>query len=362
MFKTKERFLGVDISPSAVKVMEVSRKGKRLQVEACAIESLPEGIFEDFKLNDIDQVATALKQAVKTSGTRLRKAAVAMPTAGVIMRTLTMPIEYGETEIEDAIQIDAAQYIPFPIDDIYLDFEPRGASRGSRDSQDVMIVAARRELVDLRREVLEEAGLKCLIVDVETYSLENTFRLLASELYFSGDDMDDDNISRLNTIRTAVVDVGAYTSSLYVFQGERVMFTRDQPIGCSMLTQAIADTYELSRDQAKLAQRTSDLPSDYEPSVLEPFRQSVAEQLSNALQFYYSSGNYNSVDGIVLVGGGGMIEGLERTLSARIGVPATVCNPFSTFATAKRVNRHGLMRDASLYAVACGLAMRSLDR
>lgn len=362
MFKTKERFLGVDISPSAVKVMEISRKGKRLQIEACAIESLPEGIFEDYKPNDIEQVATALKQAVKNSGTRLRKAAVAMPTAGVIMRTVAMPSEYDETAIEDTMEVDAAQYIPFPIDDIYMDFEPRGASRTGRDYQDVMLVAARRELVDLRREVLEEAGLKCIIVDVETYALENAFRLLSSELYFAGDDLTDENITRLNTIHTAMVDVGAQVSSLYVLQGDRVVFNRDQPIGCAVLTQAIADTYDMSRDQALLAQRSSDLPADYEAAVLGPFRQSVAEQISSALQFYYSSGNYSSIDSIVLVGGGGMIEGLDRVLSDRVGVPATVCNPFSTFTTAKRVNRHGLMRDAPLYGIACGLAMRSLDR
>ncbi len=362
MFKTKERFLGVDISPSSVKVMEIIRKGKRLQVEACAIESLPEGIFEDHKPNDVEQVAMALKQAVKSSGTRLRKAAVAMPTAGVIMRTVAMPNEYDETAIEDALEVDAAQYIPFPIDDIYMDFEPRGASRTGRDFRDVMIVAARRELVDLRRDVLQEAGLKCIIADVETYALENTFRLLSSDLYFAGEELTDEHMSRLNTIRTAVVDVGAYATSLYVLHGERAVFSRDQAIGCSTLTQAIADTYDMTRDQALLAQRSSDLPADYEPTVLEPFRHSVAEQVSGALQFYYSSGNYNSIDSIVLVGGGGMIEGLERTLSGYIGVPSIIGNPFNNFTTAKRVNRHGLMRDAPLYATACGLAIRSLDQ
>lgn len=362
MFKTKERFLGVDISPSAVKVMEIGRSGKRLQVEACAVEPLPDGVIEDHKPTDIDQVAAALKQAVKTSGTRLRKAAVAVPTAGVITRTIPMPSEYGEEEIESAIEIDAAQYIPFSLDEIYLDFEPRGASRASRDSQDVMVVAARRELVDLRREVLQEAGLKTIIVDVETYSLENTFRLLCSDLYFNGSELDDATMSRLNSIRTAVVDVGANVSTLYVFQGERAIFTRDQPIGCNQLTTAIADAYGLSRERAELAKRTGELSEDYVSSVLGPFRQSVAEQINNALQFFYSSSNYNSVDSVVLAGGGGMVEGLDRTLAEKLSVPAVVSNPFSTMESTKRVNRHGLLRDAPLYGVACGLAMRSLDR
>lgn len=361
MFKTKERFLGVDISPSAVKVMEISRSGKRLQVEACAIEPLPEGVIEEHRPNDIDLVAGALKQAVKASGTRLRKAAVAVPTAGVITRTIPMPSEYGEAEIESAIEIDSAQYIPFPLDDIYLDFEPRGVSRASRDSQDVMVVAARRELVDVRREVLKEAGLKTIIVDVETYSLENTFRLICSDLYFNGADLDDATMARLNNIRTAIVDVGAMVSTLYVFQGERAIFTRDQPIGCNQLTQAIADAYGLPPERAELAKRTGELSEDYPATVLGPFRQSVAEQINNALQFFYSSSNYNSVDSVVLTGGGGMVEGLDRALGERLSVPAVIGNPFSTMGSAKRVNRHGLLRDASLYGVACGLAMRSLD-
>ncbi|MDX1604972.1 MAG: type IV pilus assembly protein PilM [Candidatus Competibacterales bacterium] len=361
MFKTKERFLGVDISPSAVKVMELGRNGKRIQVEASASEPLPEGAVEDRNPVNVEQVAEALKQAIKNSGTRVRKAAVAVPTSSVITRTIPMPAEYGEDDIESAIEVDATQYIPFPLDEIYLDFEIRGASKSAQESQDVMLVAARREFVDLRQEVLKEAGLKTLIVDVEAYALENLFQQLCSYLYFNGAELDEVALKRLGGIRTAMIDVGALTTTLYIFNGQRVVFTREQPGGCEQLTQAIADAYGLTKERAELAKRSGDLSEDYISTVLEPFRESIAEQVNNALQFFFSSSNFNAVDSVVLTGGGGMVQGLDKTLADRLGTPTVIANPFEIMTNAKRVNRHGLLRDAPLYAVACGLALRSLD-
>ena len=360
MFNKKDRFLGIDISSSGVKLVELSRSGKRYQIEATAIEPLPEGAVEDGNPSDVDQIASALKRVVKASGTKLRKAAVAVPTSSVITRTIPMPIEYGEDEIEAAIEVEASQYIPFPIEEIYVDFSVLGPSRASRDSQDIMIVASRRENVDLRQEVLQEAGLKTAVVDVEAYAIENMFSLLSSNLYFDNANTET-AFERLNNIRTAIADIGLNTTTLYIFQGNRVVFTREQPFGCDQLTRAIAENYDLPKDRAELAKRSGELSEDYIPNVLEPFRQSVSDQINNALQFFFSSSNYNSIDSLLLTGGGGTIFELDKTISQVMNVPCAVANPFESMASIKKINRRSLSRDAPLFGVACGLALRSLD-
>lgn len=357
LLKKRERFIGIDLSPSAVKLVELSRSGQRYQVEAVAMEPLPDNALENRNPADLnlEQISQAIKRALKVSGTSLKKAAIAVPTSSVITRTITMPAQYSEDEIEANIQIEAAQYIPFPLEEIYLDFETRPSK--DKDSQDIMLVASRRENVDLREEALKDAGIKAVVVDVEAYALENTFGLL-----YDGLAKDRLTLSKAGSeMRTAVIDMGATITTLYVFQGTKVIFTREQSFGCEQLTLAIAETYNLPKDRAELAKRSGELSDDYADTVLAPFVQGAAEQIANALQFFFSSSHYNSIDQIILVGGGGMMDGLDKAVTTITGTPALIGNPFAGMSNAKRVNQRVLLRDGPLFAVACGLALRSLD-
>ena len=363
MFKKKERFIGIDISPSSVKLIELSRNGKRYQVEAMAIEPLVDDAMQDRNPSDMDKVGNAIKRALKNSGSSLKKAAVAVPTSSVITRTIPMPLDFGEDEIENNIQLEASQYIPFPFDEVYLDFQVEGASRSSASTQDVTIVASRRENIDLRDEILKDAGLKASVVDVEAYAIENTFSLLLASNSKSELATPDDE-QPLTQI--AVVDIGASYTTLYVFQShvtqnDRVIFTREHNFGGDQLTTAISETYNLSKDRAEQAKRSGELSEDYITTILEPYRRSVAEQISNGLQFFFSSTEHSTIDQIILAGGGAMVQGLDKTISDLLNIPTTVSNPFSDMGSAKRVNRRSLLRDAPLFTVACGLALRSFD-
>ncbi|MGF1528577.1 MAG: type IV pilus assembly protein PilM [Candidatus Competibacterales bacterium] len=358
LFKKTERMLGVDLSPTAVKLVELSRSGKRIQIEAAAMEPLPEGAMTDRNPSDLDQLTAALKRAVKGSGTTLKKVALAVPTSSVITRTITMPAEYGEDEIEANIQVEAAQYVPFPLEEIYLDFQTQMSVDGRKttaDTQEVMIVASRRENVDLRDEVVKEAGLKAVVVDVEAYALENAFALMRPVA--SGALVPSDGGS--GDLRTALVEIGTGVMTLYVFDGDRVTFTREQIFGTEQLIQAMVDTYGMTREQAVQSRQSGELPADYLPMVVEPFRLAVAEQISNALQFFFSSSHYNSVDYVVLVGDGALVEELDEAVGGALGISTVIGNPFAEATIAKRVNRQMLQRNAPSFATACGLAMRS---
>lgn len=368
LFTRSERVLGIDIGPSSIKLMELSRSGQRYKVEAMGLEPLPPGTMEDRNPSDLDEVGAALKRALKASGSRLRKVAAAVPTSSVITRTIPMPAEFGEEEIEANIQLDASQYIPFPLEEIHLDFQiVPGSKKPGSGTQDVMLVASRQENVDLRRDALVDAGLKPLIMDVEAYALENTFRLMAAELFGQ------EGGARVNLGKqtqdqrlVALVDMGASFTTLYVLRGDKVIFTREQTFGGEQLTQAIVDTYGLPKDRSELAKRSGEVAADYSSTVLSNFQRSAAEQIGQALQFFLSSDHYHagqqhSVDGIVLVGGGAMTAGLDSVVSQTLGIPAIIGNPFTAMGNAARVNRHSLLRDAPRFAIACGLALRSFD-
>lgn len=357
--------LGIDIGLSAIKLVELSRSGQRYRVEATAIEPLPKGAVEDRNPADLDEVSTALKRAIKVSGTRLRQAAVAVPTSSVIIRTIPMPLEFGEEEIEANIQLDASQYIPFPLEEIYLDFQiVAGSAKAGVGTQEVMLVASRQENVELRRDVLQDAGLKPVIVDVEAYALENTFQLVTQQLMKPVEDVEE-GAARTAKL-TGLVDIGQQITTVYVLRGGQMVFTREQTFGAEQLTTAVAEAYGLPPERAEISKRAGDLPEDYTTTLLEPFQRSLAEQIAQALQFFFSSDQYhmahqNTLDRLVLMGGGAMTPGVDKVIGDRLEIPTIVGSPFVAMGNASRVNRYQLLRDAPLYAVACGLALRSFD-
>jgi len=367
LFKRNEPILGIDISPSAVKLVELSRSGSRFRVEAFAIEPMNEGAMDDRNLADPGEVGEVIKRAWRKSGTRLRRAAVAVPTSSVITRAVPMPAEFKESDIEINMPIEASQYIPYPIEEVYLDFEVKGRSQTNNDMQDVMLVASRKENVYTREAALKEAGLVPVIVDVEVYALENMFRLFMDALpKTSGDSGGPINLAKApREGLTALVDIGATMTNLYVLQEDRVIFTREQGFGCDQLTIRIAESHGVSREQAEQMKRTGQIADDIVTVTLEPFKQMLAEQIGHGLQFFFSSDQYASgrynVDTIVLVGGGATIVGLDRVVADVLGISAVVASPFKNMGSAAKVNSNALLRDAPLLAIAGGLALRSFD-
>jgi len=373
LFKRNEPMLGIDISPSAVKLIELSRSGPRFRVEAFAIESLGEGVMEDRNITDPGEVGEAIKRAWRKSGTRLRRAAVAVPTSSVITRAVPsvitravpMPVEFKESDIEVNMPIEASQYIPYPIEEVYLDFEVKGPSLTNREMQDVMLVASRRENVDTREAALREAGLIPVVVDVEVYALENMFRLMVDSLPKAGVESGRVSLDKAQESLTALVDIGANMTNLYVLQQDHVIFTREQGFGADQLTIRIAESQGLPREQAEQVKRSGQVTDDFAATILEPFKQMLAEQIGHGLQFFFSSdqfvsGHYN-LDTIVLIGGGAMIVGLDRVVADLLRITTVVASPFKNMGSATRVNSSALLRDAPLLAVAGGLALRSFD-
>lgn len=342
--------VGLDISSTAVKLLELGKSGDRYRVESYAVEPLPPNSVIEKNISDVEAVGEAVKRAMKRSSSKCKHAAAAVPGSAVITKTIAMPSDMSEDELEQQIKLEADQYIPYPLEEVNLDFEVLGPTENDPTRVDVLLAASRSENVDVRVAAIELAGMKARVVDVEAYAMENAFNLVAPMVTDQGYEQ---------TI--AIVDVGATMTTLNVLHDMKTIYTREQVFGGKQLTEEIQRRYGLSYEEAGMAKRQGGLPDNYVPEVLEPFKEAMTQQVSRSLQFFFAAGSYNSVDHIILAGGSAMISGIDDMIADKIGVQTSIANPFSNMTIASRVKAQSLTNDAPSLMIACGLALRSFD-
>ena len=342
--------LGVDISSTSIKLLELARSGNRYRVESYAVEPLPPNSVIEKTITDPQLVGEAIGRAVKKSGTRTRFAACAVAGSAVITKIISMPANLSDEEMEGQIQIEADQYIPYALDEISLDFHVLGPSPTEPDKVDVLLAASRSDNVDVRIAALEVGGLQAKVVDVEVFALENAMALLNGQ-----------NTAMAQARLVAVMDVGATTSTLSVLENSKIIYTREQIFGGRQLTDEIQRRYGLSYEEAGLAKRQGGLPDNYEPEVLRPFMESMAQEIHRALQFFYSANQSGTVEHVVIAGGCASIAGIDVLVQIRIETTTSIANPFSQMTAAPRVRSQALMNDAPALVIAAGLALRSFS-
>lgn len=343
--------LGIDISSSAIKLLELRRGTDGYEIVAFAIEGLPPSAVVDKQINEPEAVGEAIARAVNRAGTKTKMAAVAVAGSSVITKIITMPATLKEADMEEQIKIEADQYIPYSIEDVNLDFQIIGPTENTDETVDVLLAACRRETVESRITVLELAGLTPKIVDIEAFVLENACQLLRSQMPDAG---------RGRTV--AVVDIGSSGTSIIIVSDGEVVYTRDQPFGGRQLTEDIMRHYGMSWEEAGKAKRFGNLPEDYPESVLAPFIEDMAQQIDRGIQFYFASGgDAVQVDQILLAGGCAAIDGVADIITQRLEIPTAIAQPFSDMNVAGKANRQLVDRDATSMLVACGLALRSFD-
>ncbi|QIL90483.1 type IV pilus assembly protein PilM [Microbulbifer sp. SH-1] len=349
--KGPKAMLGLDISSTSVKLLELSRSGDKYRVESYATEPLPPNAVVDKNINDVGAIAEAIRKVVRRSKTRLRQAAVAVSGSAVITKTLEMPADLSDDALEAQIALEADQYIPYPLDEVNLDFEVQGPSERGEGQVEVLLAACRSENVEQRVSALTQAELQPGVVDVEAYAIERAYTLMENQF------------PAQEQLVVAVVDIGATMSALSVMVDGRIVYTREQLFGGRQLTDEIQRRYGLSSEEAALAKRQggSGLPDDYYPEVLEPFRDAVVQQVTRSLQFFYSSTSYSDVDYILLGGGVAAMEGLAELVGQKLNKPTLVANPFRDMSVASRVNRQSLAGEAPSLMIAAGLAMRERE-
>ena len=347
--KKNKTLLGVDISSTSVKILELSQSNGRYQVESYASEPLPANAVVEQSIGDEEAVGLVIKKALGKAKASSKVAAIAVAGSAVITKNIDMDEGLSDNEMDYQIRIEADQYIPYPLEEVALDWQIQGPSE-MPGNVDVLLAACRLENVELRKDALEIGGLETGIVDIEAFCTERSFELVKSQL---DDDEDVDTV--------AIIDIGATMTTLSVLNQGKTIYTREQLFGGKQLTEEVMRRYGLSEDEAVRAKLDGGLPDDYESEVLDPFRDSVVQQVSRSLQFFYSSSQYNDVDYIILAGGTSSIIGLDQLTQEKLGIPAIVANPFVNMTLSQKVNASLLNNDAPSLMIACGLAMRSFD-
>jgi type IV pilus assembly protein PilM len=347
--KKAKPVVGLDISSTSVKLIELSRSGDRYRVESYAVRPLPPNAVVEKNITDPAAVSDVIRSLIKQSKTKLKHAAVAVAGSAVITKMIDMPAELDEEALENQIAVEADQYIPFPLEEVMLDFEIQGMSPRNPEQVEVLLAACRRENVDIRKQSLNDAGLIAEKIDVEAYCIERAFELIAEQL--------EDQEGQV----VAIIDVGATMTTLSVLVDGKTVYTREQLFGGKQLTEEIQRRYGLSREEAGLAKKQGGLPDDYDAEVLIPFKEAVVQQVTRSLQFFFSASQYNDVDYIVLAGGVASMDGLARLIEEKLGTQTLVANPFARMSVSSRVNAASLAVDAPALMIVTGLAMRSFD-
>ena len=246
------QMLGIDISSTTIKLIELSQSGDRYRVESFAVASLPQGSVVEKNINNTEEVAAALRSLYSRSRSKNKLVCAAVAGSSVITKIMPMPVGLNDDDMETQLTLEADQYIPYPLDEVAIDFEAQGATAGRADQVDVLLAACRRETIEARVEALELAELVPKVVDVEAYAMERAFELIKGQWHIE------------DTATVAIVDIGATMTTLSVLHKGKTVYTREQLFGGKQLTDEIMRRYGLPLEEAGLAKKQGGLPDDYE--------------------------------------------------------------------------------------------------
>lgn len=348
--KPSSMMIGIDIGSHCIKAVLLQKTDAGMRLEALAIEPMPKGAMSERSIQDIEAIGNVIAKLKRKIPKSVQRAAVAVSGQTVITKVIFMDVSLTDAELESQIAIEADSLIPYPLDEVNIDFEKLAINEADPSKVNVLLSAARTENVQARVGALEAANLKAVVVDVESYALSR-----AMDIYYQ--QLPSDAYNKC----VAVVDIGAVLMLVSVVQEGETIYTRDQVFGGDQYTNSIVAYYNKSFDEAEIGKINCDLPPNYTFEVLAPFQTSLLQQVRRAVQMFLTTSGKDQVDYIVLTGGTAMIEGLDRLLIEELGIHTIVAEPFASIEISARVDRNMLQRHRTQFAIATGLALRSFS-
>lgn len=348
--KNNKQLIGVDVTTTSVKVVELTRQQGLFHLKNYGIAPLPHGLVADKRIVDVEAVSDILANLTRSLNLSTNQVATAVAGTSVISKVIEMDSDLNDVEREARIRLDAEQYIPYPLDEVNIDFDVLGPSANSPTMVDVLLVASRSENVDQCVELMSLAGLTTKVVDVEAYAIERAFGLIVDGLPVAGEAQ-----------HVALIDIGHNQTTLYIARDGQFIYSREQLFGGAQLTESIQSRYGLTPEEAMQSRRNASLPADYHTDVLAPFIDLVVQQIKRALQFYFSTSQSHHINHILLAGGTANLSNLASQVERKLGNPTSVANPFSHMTIAPHIDTMALIADAPSLLAACGLALRSFD-
>ena len=347
LFRTKSKaVIGIDIGTHSIKVVELAGSKANPRVIAWGVAPLPSGAFSENTIANAELIIEALNGLLHKSGAKGENAAVSISSSHAITKVLGMPNDISDLEMEEQISIEALHFIPYPIDEVNIDFEVLGPSAVNDQENDVLLVACRRSIVDDYIDLIEDSHLSLNYIDIDTYALERVYRAQNS-------------LGANSDQPVALFDIGSASSHLMVVDDERVLYSRHQNFGAAQLIKLIRKEYGVSADEAEEILHSSQPPGDFLTAVQEPFVEMLRQEVSRSLQFFYSSSAFSNIDSVLISGSCCSLKGLAGDLEVKMRTKVSVLNPIANATV--QINREAINSVAPGLSVAYGLSLRGLS-
>ncbi len=342
--------IGVDIGSSSVRVVELEKHKDQYKIHSYGSQALPEDVFEGKHIKDIEKLSFAIQEAVDNANTKTTSVAVAVPDSSVITKIIQLDRDLSDSEREELVIIEADKHIPYPIDEVSLDYEIIGPNAKNDSRDDILVVATRGEIVNSLIELMKASGLQAKVVDVESYVVERAASLFAQEMPNEG-----------SNSRIAIFDIGEIYTKLTVLDDRKAVFSREETFGFRQLAEEISRRYDIPTDKVTKLRKRGQLPDDARVEVIEPFKETISMQGKRALHFYYSAVEEHSVDQILLFGGVGSLPDVQLTIERLLEIPTKLINPIAKMSLGSGVDVKALNNESSSLLIASGLALRKFE-
>ena len=348
MWGKKRDVIGLDIGCSSIKLVELREDKKGYKLQNLAISPLPSEAIVDGALMDSVTIIDAIRDVIANSKTKARDVVTSVSGHSVIVKKISLPF-MTEAELEESIQWEAERYIPFDINDVNIDFQIFGAAPENPEVMDVVLVAAKKDMINDYVSIIMEAGLNPVIIDIDSFALEN---MLAINY----------DIAKEETV--AIVNVGARVANINIVKNNISAFTRDIFKGGNQITEEIQRQLHVDHEEAekiKVGSKVDLTSQSVIEDVLKTASESLAVEIGNSLDFFQSTTTYEKIGKLYLSGGGSKIKDFDMTLQQQIGIPVEIANPFKKVEYSGRAFDLEYLREIGpIMAVGVGLASRKV--
>ena len=347
-FSKKDRLIGLDIGSRSIKLGEVhdTKKGRILQ--KFGLVDLPQNSIVEGRIKEPSVVADAIKGLMSDLKVTERNVATSVAGYSVIIKRITVG-KQTEEELHENIRYEAEQYIPFDLADVNIDFHIIGESELNPNQMNVMLVAAKTDIINEYIDLLDMADLNPCVIDIDVFALERVF--------------EENYLNEEGTV--GLIDIGANKMNINIVKGYMSAFTRDVNIGGEQITREIATRFDASFEEAeaiKLGRDKEKVPEEEVREIVYSTISSWGAEIRRAIDFYYSTGSDEDIGRIMLSGGASQTEGFSELLSAETSIDVQACNPFmGVKINEKQIEADYLEKVAPQGAICMGLASRRVD-
>ncbi|MFO8084171.1 MAG: type IV pilus assembly protein PilM [Desulfobacterales bacterium] len=349
LFTKKDQLVGLDIGSRTIKVAEIKglRKGDKPSLKKFGMIDISHGAIEEGGIKKPEEVADAIKQLFKAYNIRESNVAVSVGGYSLIVKKINVQ-SMTEEQLQETIQFEAEQYIPFDIKDVNLDFQILGENKDGH-RMNVLLVAAKSDMVDSYISLLEMVGLNPRIIDVEAFALQNIFEFNYKP----------------KKENVALIDIGAGKTSLNILKGRDSVFMRDVSLGCGQINQKIVNLLDCTMeeaDQIKFSENSDRISPEDLNEIISSVVSDWCVEIKRALEFFYSTYPDDQIMTILISGGGGNIEKFKKLLAAETTTRVETINPFKGFYLDEdKIDPSYIKQIAPQAAICMGLAIRRVN-